>query len=239
MIGATPGIPGAVEISRNLYRSGTVLDCTQAVVLECFTDPEALWVSGCRYMAQSKSQKAGPVSPAERRKEPMTFHPKALFQCDPRHDGVRRMNIYLLRLLYVLMFFVLGWQTWTHVLTHRGPWEPMDAVAWCVWTAFATLAGLGILRPVKMLPIVLLEVFYKVLWLGLVAYPLWRQGTLAGSPAEGTTSAFLWVILPIAAVPWGYAFATYVYRPKRAEHVVQVSSIGHLASRASQRGEVN
>jgi hypothetical protein len=65
-----------------------------------------------------------------------------------------------------------------------------------------------------MLPILLLEIFYKVLWLLVVAYPLWSKGALAGSPEEGTTSAFLWVILPIVAVPWGYVFVTYVYRPK-------------------------
>jgi hypothetical protein len=145
----------------------------------------------------------------------MTFSPKAIFQPAAKYEGVRPISIYLLRLLYILMFFVLGKQTWTHILTHRGSWEPMDAVAWCLWAAFATLAGLGILRPLKMLPIVLLEVFYKVLWLILVAYPLWSRGTLAGSPAEGTTSAFLWVLLPIVAVPWGYAFLTYVYNPKK------------------------
>jgi hypothetical protein len=42
---------------------------------------------------------------------------------------------------------------------------------------------------------------------------------LAGSGAEGITAGFLWVILPIVAVPWGYAFATYVYRPKKAGSV--------------------
>ncbi|WP_353071914.1 hypothetical protein [Tunturiibacter gelidiferens] len=145
----------------------------------------------------------------------MTFSPRYIFQPSAKYDGVRLINIYLLRLLYILMFFVLGKQTWTHILTHQGPWEPMDAVAWCLWTAFATLAGLGIIRPLKMLPIVLLEVFYKVMWLIVVAYPLWSKGTLAGSSAEGTTSAFLWVILPIVAVPWGYAFLTYVYNPKK------------------------
>src|ERR1700680_5100274 len=129
----------------------------------------------------------------------MTFSLKAIFQRDERYEGVRRINIYLLRLLYILMFFVLGKDTWTHILTHQGPWDPTDAVAWCVWTAFATLAGIGIIRPLKMLPIVLLEIFYKVMWLILVAYPLWSKGTLAGSPAEGITSSFLWVILPIVA----------------------------------------
>ena len=68
-------------------------------------------------------------------------------------EGVRPIQIYLLRLVFILMFFVLGKNTWTHILTHRGSWDPTDAVAWCVWTAFATLAGLGIIRPLKMLPI--------------------------------------------------------------------------------------
>jgi hypothetical protein len=142
----------------------------------------------------------------------MTLNPLAIFRRSDRYEGVRWIHVYLLRLVYILMFLVLGRTAWTHILTHHGGWEPNDAIAWCVWTAFATLAGLGIIRPLKMLPILLLEIFYKVLWLLLVAYPLWSTGKLAGSPAEDTTSAFLWVILPIAAVPWGYVFTTYVYR---------------------------
>jgi hypothetical protein len=145
----------------------------------------------------------------------MTFSPMAIFQRDDQHEGVRRINIYLLRLVFTLMFFVLGRETWTHVLTHQGEWNPTEAIAWCVWTAFATLAGLGIVRPLKMLPILLLEVFYKVLWLIVVAYPLWSKGTLGGSPAEGVTKAFLWVILPIVAVPWGYVIGTYIYKPRK------------------------
>jgi hypothetical protein len=144
----------------------------------------------------------------------MSISPIAIFQRAGQYDGVRPINIYLLRLLYILMFFVLGKETWTHILTHKGPWEPTDAIAWCVWTAFATLAGLGIVRPLKMLSIVLLEIFYKVLWLLLVAYPLWTRGTLVGSSAEQITSEFLWVILPIVAMPWGYAFVNYIYDPR-------------------------
>ena len=144
----------------------------------------------------------------------MTFSPTAVFQRADKYDGVRPINIYLLRLLYILMFFVLGKETWTQILTHQGPLDPTDAVAWCAWTAFATLAGLGIIRPLKILPIVLLEIFCKVLRLILVAYPLWSEGTLTGSPAEDITSKFLWVILPIVVIPWGYAFVTYIYNPQ-------------------------
>jgi hypothetical protein len=145
----------------------------------------------------------------------MNFRLKAIFQRDDRYEGVRPIHIYLLRLVYILMFFVLGKETWTQILTHKGPWDPTSAVAWCVWTAFATLAGLGIIRPLKMLPILLLEIFYKVLWLVIVAYPLWSKGKLQGSSAEDITSAFLWVMLPIVAVPWGYVFSNYIYKPKK------------------------
>lgn len=62
-----------------------------------------------------------------------------------------------------------------------------------------------------MLPLVLLEIVYKVLWLAVVAYPLWSADQLAQSPrAEHLTYVFLLVALPIVAVPWRYAFEYYV-----------------------------
>jgi hypothetical protein len=140
---------------------------------------------------------------------------KAMFQRSMKYEGVRPINIYLLRLVYLLMFFVLGKSAWTYIFTHRGPWAPDNAVAWCVWAAFSALAGLGIFHPLKMLPLLLLEIFYKVLWLGIVAYPLWSTGTLAGSSAEGTTGAFEWVILPIVAVPWRYVLVSYFYTGRK------------------------
>jgi hypothetical protein len=146
-----------------------------------------------------------------------------IFRRRSEYEGVRPIHIYLLRLLYTLMFFVLGRETWTQILTHKGPWDPFQAVVWCVWTAFATLAGLGILRPLKMLPIVLLEIFYKVLWLIIVAYPLWAKGALRGSPAENIASPFLWVILPIVAVPWGYVFVSYIYKPRDGNNVAALA----------------
>lgn len=138
---------------------------------------------------------------------------KAIFQRDDQYEGVHRINIYLLRPVVILMLFVLDRDTWTHILTHQGLWKPTDAVAGCVWTNFATLAGLGIIPPLKRLPILLLEIFYKVLWLLIVPYPLWSKGTLVGSPAEGITSEFLWVILPIVA-DRRHVFVNYIYNQR-------------------------
>lgn len=133
------------------------------------------------------------------------------FKSDPaRHEGVKRINIYLLRALYTLMTVFVGKEAWTYLLTHEGGWNPLEAVSWCVWAAFSALAVLGVVHPVKMIPIVLLEILYKLLWLTLVAYPLWSKGQLQGSSAEDLTHAFLWAFLPVVAVPWGHVWKTFI-----------------------------
>lgn len=133
-----------------------------------------------------------------------------LFKSDPtRYEGVARINIYLLRVLYVLMAVFVGKDAWTYLLTYEGSWNPLEAVTWCVWAAFSAFAVLGIFRPVKIIPIILFEIFYKILWLIIVAYPLWSTGQLQGSSAEDITHAFLWVLLPIVAVPWGHVWKNF------------------------------
>jgi hypothetical protein len=61
-----------------------------------------------------------------------------------------------------------------------------------------------------MLPILLLEIFYKIIWLVVVAYPPWAHDRLTGPPAEGMTFAFAWFLLPIVAVPWPDVVRTFV-----------------------------
>src|SRR5215469_6516411 len=127
-----------------------------------------------------------------------------------KYEGIRRINIYLLRLLYLLMATLLAQTVWAYILGHQGPWKNQEAIAWSVWAGFSTLAILGIFHPLKMIPILLLEIFYKSLWLILVAYPLWKAGTLADSPAMATTAVFLPVVVVILIMPWGYVFRVYV-----------------------------
>ena len=132
-----------------------------------------------------------------------------------RYEGVSPINIYLLRLLYFLMAAFVATEAWTSIFTHQGAWDHVRAVATCVWAAYATLAVFGLIHPLKWLPIVIFMIFYKTLWLAVVAYPLWRAGTLAGSPAAEMAGVFMMIPLPIIAVPWKYVFQNYVLRPKK------------------------
>ncbi len=127
-----------------------------------------------------------------------------------RYEGVRPVQIYSLRTLFLLMFLFVGFDSWSAILGHEGPWNPMRAAALCMFASYAALSILGVLRPLKMLPIVLFMVGYKLLWLAVVAYPLWSAGQLAGSPAYGMFRVFRWAVVVLFMVPWGYVLDHYV-----------------------------
>jgi hypothetical protein len=141
----------------------------------------------------------------------LSFNITKIFKRDYVHyQGVPRINVYLLRILFTLMFVFVTYDSWSRILTHKGEWDNVRAAAWCMWGAYSVISFIGIINPLKMLPIVLFEIIYKVTWLVIVAYPLWVNNRLTGSPAECMTIAFLWVVLPIVAMPWRYFFKTYI-----------------------------
>jgi hypothetical protein len=136
------------------------------------------------------------------------------FASDPqRHDGVRPFNIWGLRLFYLLMLVFVVPDAWHGLLTHQGPWDPLRAVAVCVWATYPALAVFGLVHPLRWLPLMFFTIGYKTVWLAFVAFPMWQAGTLAGSPAEQIAYAFLFVPLLAAVVPWGYAYRTFVRWP--------------------------
>jgi hypothetical protein len=125
-------------------------------------------------------------------------------------NDVSLIKVYLLRLVFGLTFLFVGYDAWKKIITYEGQWLPLDAVAFCVWASYATLSFLGILYPLRMLPLVIFQIGYKTIWLVIVALPLWSTNQLQGSSAEGMTNAFLWVLLPIVAMPWKYFFNHFV-----------------------------
>ena len=134
-----------------------------------------------------------------------------------KYDGVRPINIYLLRLLYFLMFIGVGIQTWGTIVNHEGPWDHTKAVAFCVWAAYPTLSLFGLINPLRWLPIVIFMIFYKTLWLLAVAYPLWHAGTLTGSPADEMAHIFIGAPFVALIVPWGYVFRRFLWPERNIE----------------------
>jgi hypothetical protein len=146
------------------------------------------------------------------------FNVKATLTPDhQRYEGVRPLQIFAMRVGYVLVVVTVGNIAWSRILQREGGWDPLTAAALSMWAGSSVLSVFGLINPLKWLPIVLFEITYKSIWLVIVAYPLWSTDQLAGSPAEGMTYAFLWVVVPVVAMPWGYVLRTYLL-PSRIAH---------------------
>tara|TARA_B110000444_G_C18469603_1_gene424068 strand:+ start:98 stop:550 length:453 start_codon:yes stop_codon:yes gene_type:complete len=127
-----------------------------------------------------------------------------------QYDGIRPINIYAMRLIFLLMAVFLGYDVWGYIIAYQGMWFPTEAMDWSVWAAFSLIAILGIFRTVEMIPVLLVEIAYKLIWLVLVALPLWRDGNLTSTTSDGMFLPFALVVLPMVAVPWGYVFNRYI-----------------------------
>lgn len=139
------------------------------------------------------------------------------FRSDPlRHEGVRPINVWGLRLFYLLMLVFVAPTAWRVLLSHDGEWAPLSAVAWSVWATYPALALFGLLQPLRWLPLLFFTLGYKTIWLAFVALPLWRAGTLEGSTAQPIAESFLALPLLAAVIPWGYAWRTYVLGARAA-----------------------
>ena len=115
------------------------------------------------------------------------------------------VRLYVMRAVYLLNFVLLGLDVWPGLLGHVGAWEPMRGVAFSFWAALATLSGLGLRYPVKMVPVLLLQFLYKSIWLLAVAVPNWsavRSTDLAQAMAIG-------LVVDLIGIPWPYVLRSF------------------------------
>ena len=75
-----------------------------------------------------------------------TFDVKAIFAPNyERYEGVRPIQIYLMRLGYLLVVLLVGNISWSAILTHEGAWDPLRAVALSMWAGSSALSVLGLI----------------------------------------------------------------------------------------------
>jgi len=115
-------------------------------------------------------------------------------------------RLYLMRLLYLGNFVFLGLNVWPGIINHVGAWDPLHGVAFSFWAALSALSGLGLRYPLGMLPLLLLQLFYKSVWLIAVALPLWS----AGRSTNLTKTFVIGAIADLIVIPWPYVLANYV-----------------------------
>ena len=127
----------------------------------------------------------------------------------PVSEEASTFRLYLMRLLYLINFALLGHDVWPSIIHHAGAWDPLHGVAFSFWAALSALSGLGLRYPLKMLPLLFLQLFYKVVWLIAVGAPLWSAGQTTGL----LTAMAVGVPIDLVVIPWPYVLTNYVKKP--------------------------
>ncbi len=60
----------------------------------------------------------------------------------------------------------------------------------------------------RQVPILLFEVAWKLMWLGVIALPWW--GNKLDAATREQVGAVLWAVIIVAVIPWRHVFAHYV-----------------------------
>lgn len=117
-----------------------------------------------------------------------------------------RLNI--MRGGYLLMAVGLIVFKWPELL-QAASMPAIESAVLCILTAMSLLALLGLRYPIGMLPILMFEVLWKVLWLAIVGLP----HLIAGDMDSATESMFfsvLFVVAILAVTPWDYVWKRFV-----------------------------
>lgn len=119
-------------------------------------------------------------------------------------------RLHLMRAGYLLMGVGLVVVKWP-LLPGADALPLYEGVTLCLLTAMSVLAFLGLRHPVKLLPVLLFEVIWKLLWLSLVALPKAAVGDLDAATTEVLVNCSL-IVFIIAVTPWRYVWRQYVTR---------------------------
>jgi hypothetical protein len=124
----------------------------------------------------------------------------------PVSEDVSTVRLYVMRLLYLLNFVMLGSDVWPELFTHEGAWDPVKGVAFSFWAALSALSGLGLRYPLRMLPLLFMQLFYKAVWLVAVALPQWSAVRSTGL----TKAMAIGLVVDLVGIPWSYVLTHYV-----------------------------
>jgi hypothetical protein len=120
-------------------------------------------------------------------------------------------RLYALRAGYLFMGLGLAAVKWPH-LADAADLSLYEGVTLCLLAAMSVLALLGLRYPVRLMPVLLFESAWKLLWLGVVALPRALDGDLDSATTQVLTNC-TFVVVILAVVPWPHVVRSYLWTP--------------------------
>jgi hypothetical protein len=123
------------------------------------------------------------------------------------------LRLTLLRAMYLLIAVGLALTIWPSIISPPNFIANPNSVIRALLGALAVLAALGIRYPLKMLPLMLFELLWKVVWVVASALPMWLHGGLNPYAADTLFACLMGVVLVPIVLPWRYVMVHFVRAP--------------------------
>ena len=118
-------------------------------------------------------------------------------------------RLYVLRAMYLVLVIGLGAvivpEILSHELTSRGVIPSLLGAVWL-------LAFLGLRYPLEMLPLLMFEFAWKLIWMIFYGLPQYSAGQYPPTFPEDFFN-IAWGAVLLLVIPWGYAWRHFVRRP--------------------------
>ena len=122
---------------------------------------------------------------------------------------VSLFRLYVLRAMYLVLVVGLGAMIVPEIVSHpplsRGVIASLLGAVWL-------LAFLGLRYPLEMLPLLLFELVWKLIWMVAYGLPQWSAGVQPPTFAEDFFNIG-WGAVLLLVIPWPYVWRRYGKRP--------------------------
>lgn len=126
---------------------------------------------------------------------------------------VSTVRLYLLRAMYLLIAVGLGLNIWPMIISPPTLTANANTVIWSLLGGLALVSLLGVRYPLQMLPVLIFELVWKVIWVVAFAIPMWMGAGLDAYAAETLFACGMGIVLVPLVLPWGYVARHYIKAP--------------------------
>jgi hypothetical protein len=128
--------------------------------------------------------------------------------------GLPTYRLNLMRIGYLVMGVGLALVKWPLFFRDGGVGSlpVFEGVVAALLTAMSLLAFLGLRHPLAMVPVLIFESLWKIIWLAAVGLPHLLAGSL-NAQLRSVFSSVLFVVIILAVTPWDHVWARYVRAP--------------------------
>ncbi|HSH37435.1 MAG TPA: hypothetical protein VK993_01510 [Chthoniobacterales bacterium] len=112
--------------------------------------------------------------------------------------------------MYLFITLGLALRVWPDIIAPSDTAANAKTVIRSLLGALAVLSALGVGFPLQMLPVLLFELLWKLIYTVAFALRMWLHQGLDAYATETLFACLLGVVLVAAVLPWRYAFGHYV-----------------------------